>query len=127
MAPFYEHQQQQQQHQHTSYPLSPTRSQNESYGAKSPRPILKTPTRSQNEPYGAKSPRPILKTSESPSSSLDSSCQRCARFSTNIDVKVIPEFPTEEFSTFFYDDDELAKFRNDAFMEACGLDPNDFD
>jgi hypothetical protein len=86
-----------------------------------------TPTSSQNTPHGAKSPRPILKTSESSTGSLDSSCQRYARFSKHIDVKVIPEFLAEEFSIFFYDDDELAKFRHDAFLEACGLDPNDFD
>jgi hypothetical protein len=31
------------------------------------------------------------------------------------------------YDDMFYTSDELSEFRHEAFMEECGLDPNDFD
>jgi hypothetical protein len=42
-------------------------------------------------------------------------------------VVVIPEFPFDRFFICFYDEEEIAKFRHDAFLEECGLDPEEFD
>ena len=48
------------------------------------------------------------------------------RFSDCVDVKNVPRFPIEEFSNLFYEDEEIAQFRYEAFCEDCGFDPKEF-
>lgn len=42
-------------------------------------------------------------------------------------MKEVPTIERSKSGDFFYDDDEIAEFRYQAHMEACGLDPADFD
>jgi hypothetical protein len=48
-------------------------------------------------------------------------------FSNKVHVKEVPTIERSKSGDFFYDDDEIAEFRYQAHMEACGLDPADFD
>ena len=48
-------------------------------------------------------------------------------FSEKNQVCEVPTLDRSRSAEFFYDDDEIAKFRNDAFLESCGLDPADFE
>jgi hypothetical protein len=48
-------------------------------------------------------------------------------FDTKVHVKEFPTIERSQSADFFYDDDEIAEFRYQAHMEACGLDPADFD
>ena len=48
-------------------------------------------------------------------------------FSSKVHVKEVPTIERSQSGDFFYDDDEIAEFRYQAHMEACGLDPADFD
>ena len=57
--------------------------------------------------------------------SFDSSSQRL-RFSTKIDEHEIEALKEELSSVLFYNEDEIGTFRNEAFLESCGLDPADF-
>lgn len=42
-------------------------------------------------------------------------------------VFLVPKLPTEVLDDCFYDDDQIAKFRYDAFLEDCGLDPTEYE
>jgi hypothetical protein len=46
------------------------------------------------------------------------------RFSSKNEVIEVAKFPTEFFIDMFYDDEELAQFRYEAFCEKIGIDPN---
>jgi hypothetical protein len=48
-------------------------------------------------------------------------------FSNKVHVKEVPTIERSRSGDFFYDDEEIAEFRYEAHMEACGLDPADFD
>jgi hypothetical protein len=52
---------------------------------------------------------------------------RSISFSDKVDSKEVPKLPRSQSADFFWDDEELASFRNEAFMESCGLDPADFE
>ena len=64
------------------------------------------------------------------SSSSHSGSSSTARFSTTIEqVRMIPnlrDYDDEVMDNLFYNDEEIANFRNDAFMEECGLDVADY-
>lgn len=55
------------------------------------------------------------------------SMKRGISFSNVIDEREIPILPRSKSNDFFYDDEEIATFRHEKFMEDCGLDPNDFE
>jgi hypothetical protein len=72
-------------------------------------------------------PRPILKRKDPSSDSLGASSRHSAHFSLDmVEVLMIPKLDSHSFSTLFYDDEELAQFRYEAFCEKCGLDPTEF-
>lgn len=48
------------------------------------------------------------------------------RFSEACDVVEVEKFPVAEFSNLFYDGEEIANFRHEAWCEECGLDPKEF-
>ena len=48
-------------------------------------------------------------------------------FSDKVKVKEVPTIERSRSGDFFYDDEEIAEFRYEAHMEACGLDPSDFE
>mmetsp|Transcript_24782 Transcript_24782/g.69587 ORF Transcript_24782/g.69587 Transcript_24782/m.69587 type:complete len:140 (-) Transcript_24782:62-481(-) len=57
-------------------------------------------------------------------------CQRRKETPRNIQINEsynsiqnIPRFVNSQYNELYYDDDDIAQFRNDAFMEKCGLDP----
>jgi hypothetical protein len=52
--------------------------------------------------------------------------QRNISFCDKIEKKVVEKIPHDSFHDVFYGDDEIAEFRQQAFMEDCGLDPADF-
>jgi hypothetical protein len=52
---------------------------------------------------------------------------RSISFSDKVDSKEVPKLLRSQSADFFWDDEELANFRNEAFMESCGLDPADFE
>lgn len=53
--------------------------------------------------------------------------KRGISFSNVVDEREIPTLAPSDANDFFYDDDEIANFRHEKFMEECGLDPKDFD
>jgi hypothetical protein len=52
--------------------------------------------------------------------------QRNISFCDKVEKKVVERIPRDSFHDVFYDDDEIAEFRHQAFMEECGLDPAEF-
>ena len=42
-------------------------------------------------------------------------------------VFLVPKLPVEALDACFYDDNDIAEFRYDAYMEEIGLDPEDFE
>jgi hypothetical protein len=73
-------------------------------------------------------PRAILKqtSSRSMNAASSSSLNNSVRFSSDVDVVAVPKFPIEEFSNLFYELEEIAQFRHDAWCEECGFDPAEF-
>lgn len=72
-------------------------------------------------------PRPILKRKDPSSDSLNASSHHSAHFSLDmVEVVMVPKLDLDSFSTLFYDDEEIAQFRHEAFCEECGLDPTKF-
>ena len=58
---------------------------------------------------------------------IDDSSHHSVRFSTQKDdVLTYPKPSIEDLPDLFYDDDEIAQFRYDAFCEECGFDADDF-
>jgi hypothetical protein len=55
------------------------------------------------------------------------SIRRGISFSNVVDEREIPTVCRSKSNDFFYDDDEIANFRHEKFMEDCGLDPKDFE
>jgi hypothetical protein len=53
--------------------------------------------------------------------------RRGIRFSDEIDTKQISFLHKSAIEDLFYHSEDFADFRYKAFMEDCGLDPNDFD
>ena len=53
--------------------------------------------------------------------------KRGVRFSDEIDEKHISRLRQSCINEMFYMSDEFAAFRHEAFMEECGLNPDDFD
>jgi hypothetical protein len=52
---------------------------------------------------------------------------RSISFKEKPDVKNVPKLSRSQSDDLFWNDDELDAFRNEAFMESCGLDPADFE
>jgi hypothetical protein len=53
--------------------------------------------------------------------------KRSVRFSDEIETKEISPLPNSAIENLFYASEDFANFRYEAFMEACGLDPNEYD
>lgn len=61
-------------------------------------------------------------------SMLGRSSNHSARFSlASSQVIEVPKLPVEDLPDLFYDDDELAQMRHEAFCESLGINPSDFD
>ena len=52
---------------------------------------------------------------------------KCVRFSDEIELTEISRMRNSVIAEIFWGSDELANFRYEAFMEAAGLDIEDFD
>jgi hypothetical protein len=52
--------------------------------------------------------------------------QRNISFSDKVEKKVVEKIPHDSFDDVFYLEDEIAEFRQQAFMEEMGFDPAEF-
>ncbi len=52
---------------------------------------------------------------------------RSISFSDKVDEREIPIIPPGKSSDFFYDEEEIAHFRHEKFMEEAGLDPDTYE
>jgi hypothetical protein len=52
--------------------------------------------------------------------------RRSISFSAQVDEQPVERLPRSRSNEFFYDDDEIARFRHGAFIESAGLDPEEF-
>ena len=48
---------------------------------------------------------------------------RSISFSDDVEERQVPIIPRSKSNDFFYDEDEIARFRHEKFMEDAGLDP----
>jgi hypothetical protein len=44
-----------------------------------------------------------------------------------VDEREIPFLPSIEYNELFYDEEEIAHFRHEKFMEEAGLDPETYE
>ena len=47
-------------------------------------------------------------------------------FAEMANVCMIPELQERDFDSLYFKEEELADFRHEAFLEKCGLSPDDF-
>lgn len=85
-------------------------------------------SKSSNPEQGQSKMKTILRQQDTtPTSSLNSSSHHnTVRFSMDAEVVTVPKFPIKDFSDYFYDEEEIAEFRYEAWCEECGFDPQQF-
>ena len=72
------------------------------------------------------SPGCLKKKGISKNKSFGSSSSGSVRFSDVSDTKEIDALEDSLASVMFYDSEEIGRFRNEAFLETCGLNPEEF-